>query len=244
MKILAVDSSGSTASVAICEDERIIAEFFIDAGLTHSETLAPMIDASLKSSKIKPEEIDLYSATCGPGSFTGLRIGLATVKAMAFANSKPCVGVSSLAALAENCLESCENEDIICVCVDARCGGMYNALFKCTNDFENKKTIRLCEDRSIFVEDLMAELRSLEYNINFVGDGAPMCYNAMREICKSDGLRLTIARENSIRASKVAFLGKKLYDCGQYFSAVDLIPNYIKIPQAERMLKENKLKIN
>lgn len=243
MKILAVDSSGVTASVSICEDEKTISEFFVNAGLTHSETLAPMVESSLKSSKIKPDEIDLYAVTCGPGSFTGLRIGIGLVKAMAFANNKPCVGVSSLAALAENCLGSSSNGDIICVCLDARCGGIYNALFKCVIDSENKKTIRLCEDRAIFVEDLIGELRNSEGSINFVGDAAQMCYNNIRENSRFDDMRLTVSQNNYINATNVSILGKKLYDEGLYVSALDLNPNYIKIPQAERMLKENKLRI-
>jgi tRNA threonylcarbamoyladenosine biosynthesis protein TsaB len=244
VKILAVDSSNSAASVAICEDDKIISEFFINAGLTHSETLAPMIDASLKSSKITPQEIDLYSVTCGPGSFTGLRIGLATVKAMAFVGGKPCARVSSLEALAQNCLDFLLNDDIICVCVDAKCGGIYNALFRCVIEPENKKIIRLCEDRAIFPEDLTAELQNLEYNINFVGDGALMCYNTMGESFGFDNLKLAFSQDNYINAVKVAHLSKKLYDEGLIVSALDLNPNYIKIPQAERMLKENKLKIN
>lgn len=243
MKILAVDSSGSTASVSVCENDKIISEFFINAGLTHSETLAPMVYSSLKNAKINPNEIDLYAVTCGPGSFTGLRIGMAAVKAMALVNNKPCVGVSSLAALAENSLESCIAGDIICVCVDAKCGGIYNALFECVIEEENKKIVRLCEDRAVFVEDLATELRKLEKRINFVGDAAKMCYNTIREDCDSDNLQLSVSKNNYINASKVAFLAQKLYDEGLYSSALDLKPNYIKIPQAERMLKENKLRI-
>lgn len=244
MKILAVDSSGSTASVAVCEDDKIISEFFMNAGLTHSETLAPMIDALLKNAKIMPQDIDLYAVTCGPGSFTGLRIGLATVKAMAFVNNKPCVGVSSLAALAENCFGDCNTGDIICPCIDAKCGGIYNALFKCAEDSKGKKIIRLCEDRAIFVENLISELRSLELGINFVGDGALMCYNTMRENFGLPNLQLSSYQNNCINASKVAAVGKKLYDEGLCVSHLDLNPNYIKIPQAERMLRENKLKID
>lgn len=244
MKILAVDSSGLSASVAICEDDKVVSEFFINAGLTHSETLAPMIDSSLKNAKIDPSEIDLYAVTCGPGSFTGLRIGLATVKAMAFSNNKPCVGVSSLAALAQNLLESSDESDIICACIDARCGGMYNALFKCTRESGSKKIIRLCEDRAIFVEDLMGELRNSECSINFVGDAALMCYNTIRANFKSDNLKLASPQDNHINAAKVLALGRRLCEEGLYVSALDLNPNYIKIPQAERMLRENKLKIN
>ncbi len=244
MKILSVDSSLNTASVAICEKDTIISEFFINAGLTHSETLAPMIDSSLKNAKINPEEIDLYSITCGPGSFTGIRIGLSTVKAMAFVNNKPCVGVSSLAALASNCLDFCKPSQIICVCIDARCGGVYNALFECTLSGDSKKLVRLCEDRAIASEDLLLELETLECDINFVGDGSLMCYNLIREKFDSFDFKITLSKNNYINASTVAFIGKEMYDAGVYTSSFELSPNYIKIPQAERMLRENKLKIN
>lgn len=243
MKILAVDSSGSTAGISICEDDKIISKFFMNAGLTHSETLAPMIKSSLKNSKIDPDEIDLYAVTCGPGSFTGIRIGLATIKAMAFANNKPCVGISSLAALAENSLESSSDGDMICACVDARCGGIYNALFKCVSDSKDKKIVRLCEDRAVFVEDLIGELRISEGKINFVGDAAQMCYNTIRESFKSDDIKLVVSSNNYINAEKVAILSKKLYEEGLYGYAQDVNANYIKIPQAERILKENKLRI-
>lgn len=244
MKILAVDSSLSTASVAICEDDRVISEFFIDAGLTHSETLAPMIDSSLKNAKIKPEEIDLYSVTCGPGSFTGIRIGLSTGKALAFANNKPCVGVSSIVALANNCLDFCKPSQIICVCIDARCGGVYNALFECSFSGDDKKLVRLCEDRAIASEDLLLELQTPKCDINFIGDGSLICYNLIRENFNPKNFEISLSKNNHINARNVAFLGRSMYDEGNYTNSFELSPNYIKIPQAERMLRENKLKIN
>lgn len=202
-----------------------------------------MIDSSLKSSKIEPGEIDLYSVTYGPGSFTGIRIGLSIVKAMAFANNKPCVGVSSLAALARNCLDSCKSKKIICVCVDARCGGVYNALFEYAPELKEQKIVRLCEDRAIVPSDLISEIQNFKCEINFVGDGSQICYNLMRGIANPGNLNVTLARSNHICASKIAFIAKELYAKGVYSSAFNLLPNYIKIPQAERLLKENKLKI-
>lgn len=249
MKVLAVDSSSATASVALTDNEKLVSEFFINAGLTHSETLAPMIESVIKYAGFKSQDIDLYAVTCGPGSFTGLRIGLAIVKAMAFTHKKPCVEVSSLEALAYNFLETGvnkyakrKNEDIICACMDARRGGVYNALFKADFKPQNEKIVRLSEDRAIFVENLNAELQNTYSDIYFVGDGASMCYNDIRENYKYDNMYLISEKNCHIKASNVAIIGKKLYESGTYVNACDLSLNYIRIPQAERLLKEKNLK--
>lgn len=233
MKILAVDSSSITASVALVEDEKIISEFFMNSGLTHSETLAPMIEAVLKNSKIKPQEIDLFAVSNGPGSFTGLRIGVATIKAMALATNKPCIGISSLYALALNAGYS---NSIVCACMDARRSQLYNALFKIDGD----KIIRLTEDRAISVENLITELRNFDEKTEFVGDGAVVCYNSTEK-----NLLHALAPEKNryIKASSIAFAAKEMYSNGGVFDSCDLLLNYIRVPQAERLLKENKLKV-
>ena len=233
MKILAVDSSSVTASVALIEGKKIISEFFMNAGLTHSETLASMIESVLINSKTKPKEVDLFAVSNGPGSFTGLRIGMAIVKAMSLATSKQCVGVSSLYALARNFSNS---DSVICSCMDARRGTLYNAIFK----IRDGKIIRLTKDRAISIEDLTAELQNLNEKIEFVGDGAAMCYNSMVDqldcILVSEGKRY-------IKASNIAFAASEIYNSGVVSNTCDLSLNYIRIPQAERLLKENKLKI-
>lgn len=228
MKILAVDSSSVTASVALVEDEKIISEFFINAGLTHSETLAPMIESVLKNSKTELNEIDLLAVSNGPGSFTGLRIGASTIKAIALAVNKPCVGVSSLYALAQNFSSA---GTVICACMDARRGQIYNALFK----VQGEKIIRLTEDRAIFVENLIAELRNLNEKIQFVGDGALICYNNMIE---TSSCVLIPEKDRYIKASGVAFAAKEIYNNGAANDPYTLSLNYIRIPQAERLLKE------
>ena len=233
MKILAVDSSSVTASVALVEDEKIISEFFMNAGLTHSETLAPMIDAVLKNSKTNPPEIDLFAVTTGPGSFTGLRIGVATIKAMALATNRPCIGISSLYALAMN---SEFSNSIVCACMDARRSQLYNALFR----IDGEKIIRLTEDRAISVENLITELRNFDEKIEFVGDGALICYNS---IGKNSLCTLMPEKSRYIRASSVAFVAKEFYSSGVSYGPCDLSLNYIRVPQAERLLAENKLKI-
>ena len=168
MKILAVDSSSITASVALVEGEKVISEFFMNAGLTHSQTLAPMIDSVLKNANVDPSEIDLYAVTDGPGSFTGLRIAASTVKAMALAMNKPCVGVSSLEALAYN---FCDFEGLVCPCMDARRNQVYTALFRA----KDKKIVRIIEDSADTIENLVRKLNEYDEKIEFVGDGSESC---------------------------------------------------------------------
>ncbi len=234
MKIMAVDSSSTTASAALVENEKIISEFFMNAGLTHSQTLAPMIESVLNNSKTKPAEIDLFAVTNGPGSFTGLRIAAATVKAMALALKKPCVGVSSLYALSQNFSDS---DAVVCTCMDARRGQLYNALF----ETKNGKITRLTEDRAISIENLIAELQNLNKKIELVGDGAVICYNNMKPHINC----MPVPEKNRyIKASSVAFAADEIYNSNTDVSdPCTLSLNYIRVPQAERLLKENKLKI-
>lgn len=236
MKILAVDSSSVTASAAVIEDGKTIAEFFVNAGLTHSETLAPMIKSVLDCSATAAKDIDLYATTIGPGSFTGLRIGLSTIKAMALANNKPCVGVSSLYALAFNANKS---EKTVCACMDARRGGVYNAVF----NIKDEKIIRITQDRAIYIEDLIAQLRNLTNVVQFVGDGALICYNSMASSYSCDNISLISEKDMYIRASNVALAAEEMYNKGIFDDACSLKPSYIRIPQAERLLSENKLKV-
>ena len=128
MKILALDSTAIVSTVAICEDEKLLAQFTINNGNTHSETLLPMIEASLKVLKLTTDDIDLFACSAGPGSFTGVRIGAATIKGLAFNRNKPCAPVSSLDALAHNLLYT---NGIVCPVMNARRSQLYNALFLC-----------------------------------------------------------------------------------------------------------------
>lgn len=235
MKILAVDSSSVTASVAILEDNKIISEFFINAGLTHSQTLAPMIESALINSATEISDIDLFSATIGPGSFTGLRIGLATIKGMALALNKPCVGVSSLLAAAYNLKDY---NGIICACMDARREQVYNAIFKANN----RKIERITEDRAISIQELEDELSKYSDNIKLVGDGAEMCYNTMLDNEKVRNIELASENQRYIRGSMVGIASFDAYNKGKISNAVDISLNYLRLSQAERMLLENKLK--
>lgn len=231
MKVLGVDSSSATASVALVEDDKVISEFFMNAGLTHSQTLAPMIDCVLKNSNTNAAEIDLYAITNGPGSFTGLRIAASTVKAMALALNKPCVGISSLEALAYNSLR---DDELVCACMDARREQVYTALFR----RQNKKIIRITQDEADTIENLIQTLEKYDEKIEFVGDGAESCYNKVCSFEHKGDYSLAAVSDRYISARNIAYLAQKEYMANNYCGANDLGLNYLRVPQAERQLKE------
>ena len=166
MKILAFDSTATAASVAICDDGKVMAEFIVNAGLTHSRTLVPMLDAALKNTDSDLKSVDALAISNGPGSFTGVRIGVAVAKGIAFAENLPCFEISTLESMAYNLtLTDC----IVCAAMDARCAQVYNAIF----EIKYGEVCRLCEDRAISIADLKAELNDKYQGkrIILVGDG-------------------------------------------------------------------------
>lgn len=217
--ILSVDSSAVTASVALTDGKKVIKSEFINAGLTHSETLLPMIKRVMGDYKIS--DLDAIAVTAGPGSFTGVRIGVATVKGLAFNDNIPCVSVSTLEAIACNFLDE---DCIVCSVMDARRMQFYNALF----EIKNGKAVRLCEDRAISIDDLKNDLKKYE-KVIIAGDGARLCYD-------------NLGIDNIILAPE-----DKRYQCGQgvalaaenkeKISAAALMPVYLRLSQAERELK-------
>lgn len=231
MKILAVDTSAKSASAALVEDGVIKGEFFINTMLTHSETLMPMIDSLLGSVRIKKEEIDCFAVNSGPGSFTGLRIGIAAVKGMAFALNKPCAAVSTLESMAYNLTG---DNTVICAVMDARCSQVYNALF----DVSDGEIKRLCEDRALKIEELAAELACIDKKIVLVGDGANICYEKMSKEIQN----VFPANENVRyqRASSTAFAAEKIAERGELKSCGELMPSYLRLPQAQRELMAKK----
>ena len=227
MRIIAIDTSAKSASVAVTENGEIKGEFFINTMLTHSETLMPMVEAVLKSTKLTLDDIDCFAVNSGPGSFTGLRIGIAAVKGMAYALNKPCVAVSTLEAMAYNF----KNESFIACCVmDARCNQVYNALFDVSEDIPE----RICEDRAVTIDELAVELTNYDSKVVLVGDGAKLCYSKLNGI----DCDLHIANENVRyqRACATAFAAEKLYSDGKAISSDKLMPEYLRLPQAQREL--------
>ncbi len=228
MIILSLDSTSVTASVAISENGVVLAENFINNGLTHSQTLMPMVEKTLIDSNKNIKDVDLFAITNGPGSFTGVRIGIASVKGMADAMNKKCIAVSTLEAIAE----PLKNEDsIACAVMDARCNQVYTAVFDGGN--------RLCEDKAILIDDLGEELKQYNKKIVFIGDGAELCYNKLCEILPNSQL----ADENIryIHASSICRIAEeKAKNNEELIDSANLVPFYLRVPQAERELNNKK----
>ena len=222
MKILALESSARAASAAVEIDGRIF-ERYSDDGLTHSRTLLPLAIAAMEDAGIGVSELDAVAVAAGPGSFTGIRIGVATAKGLAWPENKPTIAVSTLAAMAYTQRDFCGT---VCAAMDARRDQFYTALFR----FENGKGVRLTEDLALSAAELEAILPSGE--IMFVGDGA-------KKAVESFG-RGVLPPEDRIlqRASGVL---AAIPDFGRTVSAAELLPVYLRLPQAERERNERLL---
>ena len=233
MKILALDSSGLVASAAVVEDDVLIAENTTDYKKTHSQTLLPMLDEIRQMVDLDLHTIDAIAISAGPGSFTGVRIGVSTAKGIADAKNIPCVGVSSLAGAAWNVAPLTDR--LICPVMDARRGQLYNALF----DYTGGTLHRLTPDRAISMEDLKKELISLGKSVLLVGDGTQICYN---NFSLSDELDVTAAPSGLVYpcAWGAAMEAYHLAQEGKMVSAAALLPSYLRQPQAvrERLARE------
>lgn len=224
MKIFACDSTAKTASVALCEDKILLAEFTQNGGNTHSETLLPMTEVLLNSMKTDIDEIDVFAVSEGPGSFTGVRIGAATVKGFAHRKNKPCIGISTLEALATN-LAFGEDKIIVPV-MDARRGQFYTARFA----FREGALQRLCEDTAQSFEEFSAEIKALGAKIYLCGDG----YAAGRRLLGDEFSYETPEKLRYQSAYSVAQIAYRKYLDGDRTSAEELRPTYLRLPQAER----------
>lgn len=232
MRILAFDSTATAASVAICDSGKVLTEFFVNAGLTHSRTLVPMLDAALKNTDSDLNSIDAIAISNGPGSFTGVRIGVAVAKGIAFAENLPCVEVSTLESMAYNLtLTDC----LVCSVMDARCAQVYNALF----EIKYGEVVRLCDDRALAIADLKAELTEnyTDKRIILVGDGAELCFKEFIDTNLSVELAPVALRYQ--KASSVALAAfDKLNKGEKPQTASELLPSYLRLSQAERELKK------
>ncbi len=230
MLILALDSTALVGSVALCEDDRLLGEFTVNTGHTHSETLLPMVDAVLKTCGKTIRDIDLFACTTGPGSFTGVRIGASTIKGLAYGKSKPCLGVSTLEALARNAEPF---DGIICPAMDARRAQVYNALFS-SNGIQ---MTRLCDDRALAIDTLGDELVSYDRPIYLVGDGAKLVYTSLSERL-GDRLILLPERIRHQSGYAVAQCARRAYEMGTRGTDAELAPVYLRPSQAERTRAE------
>ena len=224
MRILAVDTSAVCACVAVTENGKILSESSINTGLTHSRTLMPMIDSVLKNAEIDINTVDVFACSVGPGSFTGIRIGVAAIKGLCDSIGKKCIPVSTLEGLAYNLIgHNCTAVSVM----DARCNQVYCAIFS----VEGEKVTRLCEDMAIKIDELSEKLKVYE-NIIFVGDGAKICHDQLGYTKASAGVVYQ-------RGSSVAFAAENK-GIEAALSGAELMPTYLRLPQAERELKAKK----
>lgn len=221
MNILAVDTAGKTAGVALLRDGRLVYEVYFDGGLTHSETLLPLIDSCLKLCGLTCADIDLFGVNAGPGSFTGLRIGLAAVKGLAFPRHTPCAPVSTLEALAAGH----PGEGTVLCALDARRGQVYSAAFDLATH------ARLLDDDARAAASLADFVKSCKKPLFFVGDGAYLCYNIYSE---ADGVLPVPPALRGGRAVGVALAAQRMAEAGLTVPPEALLPDYHRLSQAER----------
>ena len=226
MRILAVDTSSAVASCAIVDGEKLVCEEILNNGLTHSQTIMPMIESVMKRSGLETKDIDLFAAVTGPGSFTGLRIGVSAVKALAHAADKPCVAVSTLEAMAYN-LPFCEK--LIVPIMDARRGEVYNGIYR----FGGGELSVIREDRALSIEELCEDVNTLDCDAVFLGDGLPVFREKIKEML-GDKAYFAPANLNAQMAASAALVAQKK----EQINYSKLAPVYLRKSQAEREREE------
>lgn len=232
MIILSIDSSATAASVALTEDSKLIGEFFTNTDFTHSRTLAPMIENLLTVTGKEVKDVDMIAVTNGPGSFTGVRIGVSVAKGIAFADDLPCFGISTLEAMAYNLTMT---DCIVCAVMDARRSQVYNAMFR----IRFGEVERLCDDRAIAIEELKAEINE-KYNgerVILVGDGSTITMREVMDLPMSVEMAeepLRFQRASSVAAAAMTRIKAE----EKPLTAAELLPSYLRLSQAERERKE------
>ena len=230
MKILSIDSSSVAASAAVAADGKILSEVFANNGFTHSKTLMNVVKNAIDLSGVPLDEIDLIACVTGPGSFTGVRIGVACAKGLAFTNEIPCIGISTLETFPYNisCIEG-----TVCGIMDARCRQVYTASF----EVKDSCVSRITPDRAISIDSLIEDFGSYSGRIYLLGDGASLVKN------KAQDSRIILVNSNNLyqRASSAA-LAAFNKDKQDYITPDRLVPSYLRLPQAERELNNKKLK--
>lgn len=234
MKILAIETSAKSVSAAVVENGVLLASAYQNMGLTHSRTLMPLVDGMLSAAGLRVQDMDLLAAANGPGSFTGLRIGVSALKGLAWALEKPCCGVSTLAAMARNLAHM---EGLIICAMDARRNQVYNALFLA----QDGVLTRQCPDRAIGLAELAEEIKNRPEPKFVVGDGAGLCYNHMLE--QDVPCRMAPPQLVMQNAVGVALAAEEMAAAGQVTTARDLVPVYLRLSQAERERLARGLKI-
>ena len=229
MKILGVDSTATSASAAVLSDGKILSLNYSNTGLTHSQTLLPMIESALSSAGLNINDIDLFAVSYGPGSFTGVRIGVAAIKGIAQPLGKKCICISTPEVIAK----SLENTGCYAVAVmDARCNQVYTAQFDCKGGFK-----RATEDSAITIDELGEQLKSIDRDIVLIGDGTEVAYKKLKDIVPGITKASPSIRYQS--AADVALLAMEKYeeDSSVAVTPHEVLPNYLRLSQAERELK-------
>ena len=233
MLILAFETSAKAASVALHDGKKLLGESYQNTGLTHSQTLLVMAEDLLRQCGLSPKDVTAVAVAEGPGSFTGVRIGVAAAKGFAWGAELNCYGVSTLEAMAKNLGI---HQGYVCAAMDARRSQVYNALFYARDGV----LIRQCEDRAISLEELGKELETMEQPVYLVGDGSGLTYRTLQAQVKN----LILPPEHKLhqRAAGVALVASRMLESGEVCDGAALTPNYLRLSQAERerLEKENK----
>ena len=228
MKILAIDSSGLVASVAVAQDDTLVAEFTMNYKKTHSQTLLPMLEEVKKAIQLDLGSIDAIAVAAGPGSFTGLRIGSATAKGLGLALQKPLIAVPTVEALAYNLYDTGE-DTVICPIMDARRNQVYTGIY-C---FREHRLETLKQQDAVPMEELLEVLNAMGKTVIFLGDGVPVYREQIEENCRVP-YTFAPAHLNRQRAAAVAALGEIYYKEGKIQTAAEHAPDYLRVSQAER----------
>ena len=226
MKILAIDSSGLVASVAIVEEDRVLGVFSVNNKLTHSQTLLPMIDELMKITGIEPTELDAAAVAKGPGSFTGLRIGSATAKGIGLALNLPVVEISTLEAMS---FALYGTDRVICPMMDARRGQVYTALYR----FEGETLVNVSPADACPVEDIIGKINELGLPVIYTGDGFPVYAEKIRSLTKTDFTE-ALPFQNRQNAAALGTLAVRYLKEGKTVTADAHVPDYMRLSQAER----------
>ena len=231
MIILGIDTTAVSAGAAVIKDGKLISDAYINTGLTHSQTLMTLIDSALNLVDLRISDIDVFAVANGPGSFTGVRIGVSAIKGLCFAENKPCIPVSTLEALA-NSVDL--DGFVICPVMDARCMQVYTALF----EKQNNEIVRLVEDMPLTLQELYEKLSEIGKKVVLVGDGADITFKFLAE--KDVDVRKFSEIFKFQHASAVAITAYRNYNKGvEFISADKLLPSYLRLSQAERELKKS-----
>ena len=230
MKILALDSSGMAASVAVVEDENMLAEYTVNYKKTHSQTLLPMLDAAVQMVQLKLDTIDAIAVASGPGSFTGLRIGSATAKGLGLALDKPIIGVPTTQALAYNLYGA---GGVVCPIMDARRNQVYTGIY----GFENGHLEILEDQMAVDIYQVIEKLNALKQQVIFTGDGISVYQEVIDQNIQVPA-EYAPAHLNRQRASAVAALAMEYLKAGRVQTAAEHRPEYLRMSQAERERQE------